>query len=194
MSVGLKTFLPVLSPLLGHSPSALYERQRALVRLGIIPEGAGRGPGSGVRATPDTVAMLIVSVLITDSLSEVDGRVLELASCPFVTRRKRAACALTGAQTFVGAIAAVLADPELGGRTSSIKVSRQAKNGWLYYKPKRGLFGGSCFSRLLPGVRPDARDCALAVDAHFGSFRDSDDRPENPFLVVGKLLAAEGET
>src|SRR5215211_344378 len=81
--ISLKAFLPVMSEQLGRSPAALYERQRALVRLGILSAPTnGRGPGSGVRATPETVLPILLSVLITDNLSEIDQRVSDLASLP----------------------------------------------------------------------------------------------------------------
>jgi len=191
MSIGLKTILPLLSPILGHSPAGLYERQRSLVRLGAIPEGAGRGPGSGVRATPDTVAMLIVSVMITDSLSDVDGRVLELATCPYAgSKGKKSVCELTGAETFAGSIAAALADPEVGGRVYSVEVGRQSRSGTLYFNPRgRGRFGRSSFTRMRQqaGIRPD---CALTVDAQLGAFRNASNEQKNPFLVIGDILAS----
>jgi hypothetical protein len=67
----LKSIIPLLSDVVALSEHALYERQRALVRGGLIKGREGRGPGSGVEATPETVAMLLISVLATDSLSSV---------------------------------------------------------------------------------------------------------------------------
>jgi hypothetical protein len=76
--VSLKSFLPRISGHLRVSPAALYERQRALVRLGILRGEEGRGPGSGVKLSPDALAAIIVSLLLTDNLSEVDERVAVL--------------------------------------------------------------------------------------------------------------------
>jgi hypothetical protein len=72
---GLKSFLNSIAPILGVSPLALYERQRALVNLGILKAVRGRGPGSGVPLTSYNVAAVVISVLATDNLSEVDRRV-----------------------------------------------------------------------------------------------------------------------
>ena len=78
---GLKTFLGRLSPLLGVvTPAALYERQRVLVDIGLIKPRAGRGPGSGVAFTAENLAALVISILATDSLSEIDQRVVDLCN------------------------------------------------------------------------------------------------------------------
>jgi hypothetical protein len=79
---GLKTFLGRLSPLLGVTPAALYERQRVLVDIGLIKPKAGRGPGSGVAFTAENLAALVISILATDSLSEIDQRVVNLCNAP----------------------------------------------------------------------------------------------------------------
>jgi hypothetical protein len=76
----LKGYTPALAQHLGTTPAALYERQRELVRAGILDAGDGRGPGSGVRATGAAVALLLIAVLATDSLSETGDRVGALAT------------------------------------------------------------------------------------------------------------------
>jgi hypothetical protein len=77
----------------------------------------GRGRGSGVEATPDTVARLLVAVLATDNLSDTDEQVHKLAQAPFTATDKRAPkgvgdkwerCPWTGAETFVDALAFLL--------------------------------------------------------------------------------------
>jgi hypothetical protein len=60
--------------------ATLYERQRVLTTLGVLEATPGRGPGSGVPLTPDAVAAVIISLLATDSLSEVDQRVVALCN------------------------------------------------------------------------------------------------------------------
>lgn len=66
----LKSYTPALADILGTTASALYERQRALVRSGLLASESGRGPGSGVRATSPAVGLLLIAILATDSLSE----------------------------------------------------------------------------------------------------------------------------
>ncbi|TWI73634.1 hypothetical protein IQ16_01772 [Bradyrhizobium huanghuaihaiense] len=130
----LTSFLPDLVPIFGISEQAIYERQRALVRIGMLAAPKGRGRGSGVEATPGTVARLLVAVLATDNLSDTDERVHKLALAPFTATDKRASksggakwdrCPWTGAQTFVDALAFLLSPeapilpaPKPGAHTS----------------------------------------------------------------------------
>jgi hypothetical protein len=111
---GLKSFLYGAAPILGTTGAALYERQRALVNLRILTPLAGRGPGSGVPLTSYNVAAILISVLATDNLAEVDDRVLSLMNATTLNfghvdsgtdAWKRA-----GKPTFCTTIAAVLAD------------------------------------------------------------------------------------
>ena len=62
----LKGLIPRLAHELGMTPDALYERQRALVRAGLLKGVEGKGPGSGVRATPYATALLLIAVLAAD--------------------------------------------------------------------------------------------------------------------------------
>jgi hypothetical protein len=76
--ISLKAYSIEMAGYLGLSPLAVYERQRALARLGVLPTIEGRGPKSGVRATPESVAPLLVAALYADSLSDIDNRLLRL--------------------------------------------------------------------------------------------------------------------
>jgi hypothetical protein len=71
-----------MSQILSVSPTALYERQRALTRLGILKGAEGGWRGSSVMLTADAVAALLASLLVTDSLSHVDERVKRLLGAP----------------------------------------------------------------------------------------------------------------
>ena len=68
----LKSLIPYLASKFEMTPFALYERQRALVRAGLIHAVPGRGAGSGVRATPHSVAMLLIAWLQPKVCSEVE--------------------------------------------------------------------------------------------------------------------------
>src|SRR6266481_520475 len=106
MATSLKSFLPVLSRILGETPEAIYERQRALVRGGLLESVPGHGPGSGVRATPESVAMLLIGVLGSPSLSQAGPAARWIANArPGYPKHK---CPLTGATTFGGVLAKVL--------------------------------------------------------------------------------------
>jgi hypothetical protein len=79
---GLKSFLYGVAPILAVSPAALYERQRALVNIGVLKTTAGRGPGSGVPFTPENFAAIVISLLAAESLSKVDSYVADLCEAP----------------------------------------------------------------------------------------------------------------
>src|SRR5262249_34293535 len=76
----LKSFLYGVAPIIGATGAALYERQRALVSIGALKSLPGRGPGSGVPLSAEAFAAILISVLATDNLSEVDERVARLLS------------------------------------------------------------------------------------------------------------------
>src|SRR4051794_2381170 len=87
ISTSLKGYIPGLARHLGVTPAALYERQRALVRAGDLELAEGRGPGSGVRADCRGIALLLLAVLATDSLSQVETRTKEMSAAKWVSGR-----------------------------------------------------------------------------------------------------------
>lgn len=114
--MSLKAFAPILASIVGTTPAAIYERQRALVRAKLLPTPVGRGRGNGLPATADTVAMLLIAIMVTDNLSDTDGRVGKLAHAQVVGRgplkRQKARCGLTGRRDFKGALIAILRSTE----------------------------------------------------------------------------------
>lgn len=147
----LKSMIPTLAGWIGLTPAALYERQRALVRAGLLRPEPGRGPGSGVRATPQSVSMLLIAVLATDSLSEAAEQSKVLANL----KSRRKPCPLTGQTTFARALAAVFASPETARQIVQIEALRSASwsNAVIVYKPKPKVIGDfrSVFGRELIG-------------------------------------------
>lgn len=112
------------------TPAALYERQRALVREGLLAAEAGRGPGSGVRATAPAVALLVLSVLATDRLSESD-RVRAIASAkPLPDER----CPFTHCKSFLDAFATLLATTGKAAAVQEITVSWTADRAMIRYR------------------------------------------------------------
>jgi hypothetical protein len=105
---------------LNMTSDALYERQRALMRAGLLKSEEGWGPGSGVRATPHSVAMLLVAVLAADSLSEVAESTKRFA----LLKAEKGVCPITGKKTFGTALAAILASPRLSQHAHTITVHR----------------------------------------------------------------------
>ena len=67
----LKRLITDVSTLTGMSQAAVYERQRALVRARLLKTERGRAPGSGFRGTPESMALLFISLLATGNLSDV---------------------------------------------------------------------------------------------------------------------------
>ena len=135
----LKGFIPGLAKLLSSTPLALYERQRALVRAGLLssPKHNKRGPGGGIQATAPSVSLMLISMLSTDNLSAVE------ASAGAVAAAKRVP---GGAKTpfppsfrFMDALAAVLAQQGLCREVDEVRVSRTAGQASIRFKTKYEL-------------------------------------------------------
>jgi hypothetical protein len=121
--IGLKTYLPTLSPLVGITHQSLYERQRALVRCGALSSAAGKGPGSGVKADADALATFLISLLSHELLVEASktGEFCRL-------RNEEDKCPLTGAANLKGALVRILSDHYLAERTASVTVHQDEKS------------------------------------------------------------------
>ena len=100
--------------------AALYERQRVLVRAGLLQQRPGRGPGSGVPANAKSVAMLLISLLATGSLSEVEEQTKVIANLKCRDGR----CPVTGKKTFGAALTAALQSETLRSKTFFTTASR----------------------------------------------------------------------
>ena len=134
-SLSLKGLIGEVSDLTGMSEAAVYERQRALVRAELLKTERGRGPGSGVRRTPESVALLLISLLATGNLSEAGISTRILAD----RENKEGLCPLTGKRTFGEAVTAILASKELAQRVIAINVSREIRETEIAYRdPSKG--------------------------------------------------------
>ena len=161
----LKALAPELANWLGMTPSAIYERQRALVEIRVMSSGSGRGPGSGVRATPANTALLLTAVLATDSLWEAGQRVLLIsAAAPRGHRR----CKLTGKSTFIEALTHILALPSLARELSEVRVSRSEIHARIEYTEPGGSHQArrehSEFGFRRPGARGLWTEAILSGD------------------------------
>ncbi|MBT1516444.1 hypothetical protein KIP88_39090 [Bradyrhizobium sp. SRL28] len=117
----MKSFIPDLARILGETPGALYERQRALVREGLLESAVGHGPGSGVRATQESVTMLLIGLLASVSLAEAGPLAESLANAVHGAK-----CPLTGAKVFQAALTRILLDESLSKRVNEISVQVNA--------------------------------------------------------------------
>jgi hypothetical protein len=127
----LKSFLYGAAPILGTTGAALYERQRALVNLGILEVIPGRGPGSGVPLTPDNIAAVIISLLAAENLSDVDKRIVDLFSAipgeALTEGRSRDDWEKHGKPTFLSEVGRALMGKDLvwrsGGRSRPLSLA-----------------------------------------------------------------------
>jgi hypothetical protein len=138
----LKGYIPTLAKIVGLTPAALYERQRALVAANLVRDvTAGRGPGSGVRATAHSVALLLISVLATDSLGRSENRTRDIADARPVGRAR---CRFTGQKSFAQALTYILeANHPL---VTGVQVSRTADRAAILHTetgpPEQAVFVG----------------------------------------------------
>ena len=133
--LSLKYLITHVSAFTGMSEAAVYERQRALVRAGLLKTERGRGPGSGVRGTPESVALLLISLLATGNLSEAGVSTRIFANL----ENKEGFCPLTGKRTFAEAVTAILASKELAQKIIAINVSQEIRETEIAYRdPSKG--------------------------------------------------------
>lgn len=127
----LKGYTPRLAEILGSTPGALYERQRELARAGLLDQDQqdGRGPGSGVRTSWGSVALLVTSMLATDSLSDSATRTKSIADA----RPKRGKCPLTRATSFRSALSIILGSTGGTSRIVDISISRTSDDALIRY-------------------------------------------------------------
>jgi hypothetical protein len=149
--MSLKAFAPVFASLVGTTPAAIYERQRALIRTGLLPSPVGRGRGNGLPATAETAALILIAIMVTDNLSDTDDRVQNLADAKVDVRAHKKGCRLTKAPTFKTALASILASEELAAAVQSIQVSRTDLHGSIYFvRGRNRTHGRSRFGQEAP--------------------------------------------
>jgi hypothetical protein len=130
---GLKSFLHALGPVVGMNPAALYERQRALVRHGILQPIPGRGPGSGVELSAYSVATLLIACAAAPSLSDLDGRIAQYCKAPAFDE----ICPLTGKKNFREALQAILEEKALMERVHFISVDHNTPDIFIEFTQRR---------------------------------------------------------
>jgi len=156
MDSSLKSQIPRLARLMQTTPAALYERQRGLVRDGLLPSEEGRGPGSGVRTTPSSVALLILAALASENLRKSTSRAADLGNALPVDAPH---CPLTRRTNFGTALLYLLGATGVAAAVIDIEVSRTAMRARIRYHDDAGEIAVSRF-----GV-PEASEPALRVIA-----------------------------
>jgi hypothetical protein len=125
----LKGYIPKLADLLGMTPALLYERQRELVRSGLLARKPGHGPGSGVEATPLTVATLLIAATASNELSETTEKTRELSD---VARRR-------GKGRFLEAVSELLGSPSKAETVAAMTISRSYPHAKIFWRQDRAL-------------------------------------------------------
>jgi hypothetical protein len=155
----LKSLIRHVSEMTRLSEAAVYERQRALVRAGLLKTERGRGPGSGVRGTPESVALLLISLLATSSLSEVVLSTRIFANL----KNKKGFCPLTRKRTFAEAVTAILASKELAQSIIAVNVSQEIRQTEIAYRDSSK--GGSMPSSSKFGLAGRPEEPGLSLRA-----------------------------
>jgi hypothetical protein len=102
----LNTILPELSAALGLTQAQIYERQRLLVKGGLLVSKKGMGPGTGVQATPHNVAVVLTTLLAVQR-----GDVVKRTKLLATAKPELCPCPHTGKTSFVGVLSEILAGP-----------------------------------------------------------------------------------
>jgi hypothetical protein len=124
MTTSLNSFIPFLSETLLLNPSALYERLRALVRLGLLVSAKGRGPGSGVRLGPETLATFLISFMASDNIADAAQTTTALSNAPLNAHSIKGDKALGGAKTFKAALVNILTVDAVAEEFAWLRVHR----------------------------------------------------------------------
>jgi hypothetical protein len=159
MTISLKVYAPSLARVVGTTPAALYERQRALVRAGMLDAGEGRGPGSGVRTTAGSVSMLLIAAMASESLTEAETRAGEIADAAPVGGDR---CPLTGMRSFRDALASILTAASQSNRVVEVSVSRTAARAKIVYRDGRS-------TKVSEFIGPGSDEPGLSVVATLAS-------------------------
>jgi hypothetical protein len=126
MTKSLKSMFPALGRILDMTPDQLYAYQRAFVAAGILDSTPGRGPGSGVRAGPNTVAQFLIGLITHASTAENVPLARSLGNA-------RGECLLTGATRFKDALAGILASEALAGRVNVVPIGVTLGQAFIRY-------------------------------------------------------------
>jgi hypothetical protein len=117
--IGLRTFLKDFAATTKLAPfDTLYERQRELVRCDLLPSIKGRGPGSGVPLSPDTLATFLISVLATDKLADLGERTAALCKAMPVINDQGGNLLKFGTSNFRMDVSRALLQERVAGRRS----------------------------------------------------------------------------
>ncbi len=126
MAKSFNSILPALGDILCEPPDTLRTRQRALVAAGLLESKSGKGPGSGVPATPKALAQFLIG-----TCTGSEG--------PYA---KGIARASDGSTTFLDTLSKILSDNTLAERVDIRIVTRGGLVDITYADGSRSHFYG----------------------------------------------------
>jgi hypothetical protein len=138
MTNSLNAMFPVLGRILGETPDALRAHQRAFVRAGLLESIPGKGPGSGVRASPETLAEFLIGMLTNASIA---ANVPVAKAFGNARRLHHGKCPLTDAIKFKDALARLLTSEQLARRVSNVSLVTLPGYAAIYYDEPPGEDG-----------------------------------------------------
>lgn len=130
----LKTYLPALAKTIGKNPSQLNEWLRALVAAKVLVPRKGKGPGSGVELSAQSLSAFILALLSGEVRNEAVALCKLLAGAKPLRYRN---CPVSKAPTLVEAMVAGLSGGCVANGAAyslyQIIVHRYAKTAILYW-------------------------------------------------------------
>jgi hypothetical protein len=124
----LRSYLPKLSKLLGIAPTALYERQRELIRASILPRPDGVGRDSGIAITPEAVASVLVAAMAANGLKDTRNATKKVLAAHI----QDGPCGLSGEATFGRALTWALSTPS--DTVEEVRVYRDCTRAEIAYR------------------------------------------------------------
>lgn len=163
MTRSLKLFAPGMADLLGMTAAALYNRQRELVRAGLLEHEGHRGPGSGVRTTAGAVATLLIAALAEDGLADVavqTGRII-------AAEDKSATEANRHFRRFGDALPALLTSEAKSRKVVDLTISKNAGLAVIRYREGKSTISQTFINdaEKVPAIRKDATISGAIVAA-----------------------------
>lgn len=162
----LKAILPDIGPLLGMTHHTLYVRQQSLTREGLLVARPGRGPGSGVVASPETVATMLVAVLAGLSPADVAHQTRAFCAAVSASGGDSGVCPFTGRRNFKDALAAILADERMVARIDDILVAPSHGHAFIRYDAP----APSAFTGPLPPPPPYPQQPSPPIERRSSTF------------------------
>jgi hypothetical protein len=129
----LQASIVPLSKILGLNEHALYERQLALMGK-LLPARTGRGPGSGTPFSAETVAVLVISMLATDSIKDCAEATRALCDAKLTTCPIGQEDELGRPQTFKAAMVNALSSDAVVDKITFLRVHRRSSMAEIFTK------------------------------------------------------------